>query len=529
MTSVDGLQTDAVTSSSRRMTLLSVSAALGYFVVLQMAAYLTAGGHFEYPLDDPYIHMAMAEQIVAGNYGINNGETVAAASSPVFPLLLLPLAGSPLQLYLPLLWNVVGLFVCAVLWARILWKAGYQGPTGLFLAAVGPFFLNMGGVAFSGMEHSLHVAASLSIVLGLLIFADDRRIGFALILGVLLAPAFRVEGLALALLASGAVAISGRWRAGIGLGLLAVLPVAVFAMFLMSLGLDPMPNSIRVKLSAVGPEESGIVAYLANKAQQTWDKETGRALILFVAVGLALLAVPDIRKSRRVIVLLTVTGAGMAHLLFGRFGWFDRYENYIMATMAAGLLAVSARPGVDKRNLMPVFAFLPAVISGTYYLQHAVIYYPSAPRDIRVQQGEVARLAKELLDEPVAVNDVGHVAWQNSNYVLDLAGLGNDEAAAYMFEKNQPDGWMDALTAKHGTVLAMVYDSWYEPEAMGEDWRQIGVLITEGPAYFLGDNGVAFYLTEGDADPAPYLDAIREWKKDIPEGAYFRFEKEFAE
>ena len=68
------------TPRGRPLALVGALAALAGFAALQLAAFLIAGV-FEYPLDDVYIHLAMAEGIVAGGYGVNPGEPASAASS----------------------------------------------------------------------------------------------------------------------------------------------------------------------------------------------------------------------------------------------------------------------------------------------------------------------------------------------------------------------------------------------------------------------------------------------------------------
>jgi hypothetical protein len=44
------------------------------------------GGTFVYALDDPYIHLAMAEQLVQGHYGINASEPSSPSSSMIWPV-----------------------------------------------------------------------------------------------------------------------------------------------------------------------------------------------------------------------------------------------------------------------------------------------------------------------------------------------------------------------------------------------------------------------------------------------------------
>ena len=61
-----------------RVAQVSAASALLAFVALMAVAMARAGWVFEYPLDDVYIHMAMAEQIAAGGYGVNAGELASA-------------------------------------------------------------------------------------------------------------------------------------------------------------------------------------------------------------------------------------------------------------------------------------------------------------------------------------------------------------------------------------------------------------------------------------------------------------------
>src|SRR5262245_18537055 len=65
-------------------TLLTVfGAELGAILVLNE-------GHLVYNLDDPYIHLALAENIARGQYGVNLEEVSAPSSSILWPLLLVP-------------------------------------------------------------------------------------------------------------------------------------------------------------------------------------------------------------------------------------------------------------------------------------------------------------------------------------------------------------------------------------------------------------------------------------------------------
>jgi hypothetical protein len=89
-----------------RVAFLLVLAATGAILLgLVLAILKLNNGTFIYSMDDPYIALALSDQISHGNYGINAGQHAAPASSILFPFLLAAAAGTSLHPYLPLLIN----------------------------------------------------------------------------------------------------------------------------------------------------------------------------------------------------------------------------------------------------------------------------------------------------------------------------------------------------------------------------------------------------------------------------------------
>ncbi len=505
-----------MTPSAARLTLVAVLPALGYFLALQWAAFVTAGGVFEYPLDDPYIHLAMAEQIARGGYGVNAGQSASASSSALFPLLLLPFAGQDVQRFLPLAWNVAGLAVSALLWARIVALSGLPGTLALLAAIAGPLALNFAGLAFTGMEHSLHLAASLAIVLGLVRFADTGRITAPLIAGIALAPLLRFEGAALALLAALWVTWRGPHRAGAALILLALAPPAAFCAFLLALGLDPLPGSVAVKLamSETG-RDPGLAAYIGEKLANVAARPREKLLVGFLAVALVLLAWPGAARTTRAPVLGIAALAGLAHLLLGRFGWMNRYEIYILGALAGAMLAHAGR--LPVRLAAPV-ALVPVLAAGLFYLPETSLHYRLGPRGVHLQQTQMARFAQDYLKDTVAVNDLGRVAWRNPSPVVDLWGLGSAEARRLRLIAPVP-GWAGGLAARSGARLVMVYAPLFET-AKGPGWTALGDLVIEGSRGYLSEPRVTFYATDPAAAPEIRV-LLADWAADLPRGARF--------
>lgn len=515
----------ATVMSDGRLSLpvLTIFSALVSFTVLQIVAMSLYSGGFQYPLDDTYIHLAIAEEIARGGYGVNAGEYASAGSSPLFPILLVPFTGTDLHRWLPLFWNIVGLVTTAWAFGTLLREGGYgDGPLrvfGVVLASIVPIALNMHSVAFVGMEHALHGAASLLILLGLWRYVEHGKLDWALYAGVFLAPAFRLEGLALALGAAGVVFVTGRRGAGLVLGFLALLPAVLFSGYLMSVGLDPLPNSVEAKMTAMwGPDASRLVRMLGTFLINV--TVPAGMLIVGLLVLLAIGAVHAFRAGlRRHVLLAALVGvAAVAHLFFGQIGWLDRYENYLVLVLVATILLLVAKIGPSQSWL---FGLVTLAACCAIYLPSLVERTIWNPRAIQLQQGETSRFVKDFTDGRVAVNDLGLMAWQNEAYVLDLWGLASHEARKLRLSRPE-NGWAGPLVEARNIQLVVIYDKWLG-RAVAPEWQRLGTLALVPEKGFLGDFNVSFYATRPQ-DASRYLTSLEAWAAGLPEGAVFTFE-----
>lgn len=493
--------------------------AVATLAALQGVAGALAGGAFDYPLDDVYIHLAMAEGIAAGGYGINSGEPASASSSILYPVLLVPFAGTAAQGFLPLIWNTLAVTLAGGLWGLALARSGLGSRARLGLALLGPVAFNIAGVGFTGMENSLHAVAAMATVIGLWSFLRTERIGALLIAGTLAAPLLRLEGLALSGLVCATLALRGRVRAATLLGVAMAAPVLGFMAFLTHLGLEPLPASIIAKRAMVGAGTSGIDRLIETLLTNL------RTLpgVMLAALSATCLALPLLgcRRDGRGWLLAVLGLAGLAHLLAGQIGWMHRYEHYILMAQITGLMLITTGAGVWLAAWVTgLFTALSLVAALAFWVPIARLYIWN-PRGIHLQQAQMARFAKDWVKAPVAVNDIGWVAWQNPNYVLDLWGLGSFEALNARLGATRP-GWADPLVRAHGVDLAMIYERWLRA-AIGPDWVRIGRLGMDNPHGALGDLTVSFYATRPEAAPA--LQAkLADFAKTLPDGALIRLD-----
>ncbi len=195
--------------------LIPVSVVTGAIFTIVCAAVLIANhGHFAFSFDDPYIHLAMAEEITRGHYGINWSDSAAAASSILYPFLLAPLIALGLGQYAALVLNLAGLGAIAYV------VSGLLHDTRLPLAemprlplAIGAAVLSSGVIvlALSGLEHSLQVADALACLWGLMRFLRTHRASGWWLAALIAAPLIRYEGMAILLAGVIVLVVNRAW------------------------------------------------------------------------------------------------------------------------------------------------------------------------------------------------------------------------------------------------------------------------------------------------------------------------------
>jgi hypothetical protein len=497
-------------------TVVSIVSILG---ITTLAVLYFCHGHFFYTLDDPYISLSLASNISHGHYGLNASEAASPSSSILYPFVLALFSWLPYSALTPLFVNSFAAAATAAVFVAIFRHSeiGINQKTWPYAASLIVLLcvsINITGVVFTGLEHSLHILTCVAIIFGLAKVLEGEAPPPWLICAIVLAPLWRFEGLALAALAIGALAFARRFRSAATALVLIVALMGLYMGEMKAIGLPILPSSVLVKSTitqGVTGNAAGVVTFLHSKYLKLLAYRQSISVIVLIA--LAALH-PVIRMSRtsarnkpyqmtlerEIVFALVVTGALIGHVLFGEWGWFHRYEIYAVATGATGAIILwrieiaSAVEGLQIRWLIAGAAFLVAL--NPYYLVGDV-RIPLASRGILEQQYQMRRFAIDFYGKPVAVNDLGLVSYGNPNYVLDLWGLGSEQARIARLII-QDKNYMDTLTRQHDVGVAMVYSNWFGDD-IPKGWQRLAVLTGQHKVVTAGDRAVDFYATSPEA------------------------------
>jgi hypothetical protein len=371
------------------------------------------------------------------------------------------------------------------------------------------FAFNLMGVIFTGMEHSLHVLLAIVAVTKAIDGKHDRWALIALVLS----PLVRFEGALVLGLGVGAALYDRRFAfAAVALA----VPVAVFglyAMWLGGMGLPVLPSSVLSKseLSSGG----GVGSLLANLIG---NLQAPSALIAGVLAA-AMVAGAVMRRGRDRVLALGMLAVIVLAFMAGKLMGYARYEVYVLCAgflAAIHLFAGEMRRGLStgpRAAIAGGLVVLACMRLGPYVLTTA----PTAARNVHNQQYQMHRFVTECWKKSVAINDLGWVSFGNDLYVLDLYGLGNEEARIER-AKAEP-GWMERLVAKHGVEAAMIYPDWF-PE-LPPTWVRVGDLIDSGDIITPYSGTVAVYATT-PAAVAPLRACLQTLGGSLPAGVSVR-------
>ncbi|MDW8405858.1 hypothetical protein [Chloroflexus sp.] len=490
-------------------------------VIIFGAILIQNNSFFTYTLDDPYIHLALAENITRGHYGVNENEFSSPSSSIVWPFLLAIFGANP---FAPLVINIIVTGCFALLLPRTIQVALNLSNTKtdhviiLFLSLLIIFTTNIIGLAFTGMEHSLQVLCTLLIAYGLIIYARYHRLPAWMPIALVMAPLVRYENLAISLLVALFLVIQGkRWH---GLAVIALIGILVggFSLFLMSLGLAPLPASIIVK-STTQLSQSEVNSILLNIVVSVFTRPglLVLSLLLLIVTGVFLSIIDSAKKPVAFVAILAI----LAHMMFGKYGAYSRYEIYLLIftiVMIIYLFDATIMRLFQRHKIVNVALVLTlwtTTIFGSWYIK-TVFSTPLAAANIYQQQYQMHRFVTEYYRQPVAVNDIGYVSYHNNHYVLDLWGLSSYETLLRYYK--QPD-WLATIVRDYDIKLVMVYEDEFN---IPKQWFKVGELRLGVPQISAAGSRVSFYATEREAIDGIYV-ALQRFVPTLPRDATFTF------
>ena len=433
-----------------------------------------------FPLDDSWIHLHFARNLAeGGGFSFNPGTPVAGSTAPLWTLLLAAgalAAGSSLAMAKAL---GVGVTAAAALVTRRAALAWGVRPEVALVAAIALLWTGaLAWGALSGMEVSL---AALLTAGALLAHARDHTLGTAACaaLAVLARPeAFLV----LVFLVVARPLTVRRLTMFVVVTIVFLAPAVLFS--LATVG-APYPGTAAAKV------EGGLVGWLGGinePATLTWVRRplafcrewivwlasTHWLLPVALCPALVLVWLRAGRALGLVAVALLAHPLGMALLAPYRGPAFQegRYSIHLLPlAMLTLAVAVGTRPPPEGRGRVR------ALVAAVWLAIAAITLFPAATRygwavqNINAMQVHLGRWVDAHLPKtaPIAVNDIGAIAYFSRREVIDLMGLVTPEIIPY---RRQGEGGVIRYVTQVCPPYLIIFPAWFPQLASRTDTLQ---------------------------------------------------------
>lgn len=476
---------------------------LTILITIELISILILNGKLVYTLDDAYIHLALAENILSGHYGVNLNEFSAPSSSIIWPFLITPISKIEYSLFFVNFIAAIFTVICYFKIINISFK-NYSIENKNSLLSIILILLiiltNLTGLVYTGMEHSLQVLLVAIIGYGIIYEIEQGSVKNWFLLAIIFAPLVRFENLSVSTAAIGYLLINKKFKQVLYTTVSLSISLIGFSLFLVYLGLDPFPTSVVAKSSVVatGGKFYSIALNIFNNLKSI----QGIALIIVVIALLVYLKSSDDFK-RSAFAFITIIAISM-HFIAGRYGWYNRYEIYILCFSFLSFFylygsIIAFWLNNRSKNFNSV-KFVIGLVIFTSFFGYSYLFglftIPIASNNIYQQQYQMHRFVQQYYKKPIAVNDLGFVSYKNTDYVLDLYGLASKDVLNYRSKKDQNENWMVVLSEKYNVEFAMIYSDWFAN--IPEHWIKIGELRLSRKKITPAKNSVDFYVMNGD-------------------------------
>jgi hypothetical protein len=472
-------------------------------------------GIFIYALDDPYIHMAIARSVVeTGVWGVTPDNFSSSSSSLLWPSLLafVFLFTEPVDT-IPLILNLFFACLCIVITYWVAIKNEVPPWISVLITGVVAFIAPFPALILSGMEHILHFGLTILFMYILVEVLQSQEMHWkkVALLGIctLFLVTVRYEGLFLVGIALAFLIIRKLFTPAIITALTAFTPLAGYGFWSNAQGWFFLPNPLLLKGNF--PHNSNLSEIFSNLIEFGMGRFDRMPEITWLLIfGILFLLFYFVVKPQGYQQLAWMMGCflGMLipHTLFAGFGWFFRYEMYLVG------IAVFLQFSIIGIMLVLNWRERPAWLSIIYAgIAVVVVWYNltlfsprfnsiesvvQATTNIYEQQYQMARFLREhYQDIPVAVNDIGAVAYYTEVELIDLWGLAERDVAWHWINGSYNTQVIDSITQRKGVEIALVYDAWFQGEmTLPDSWIRVGQWSIRNNVV-CGDDTVSIYGT----------------------------------
>jgi hypothetical protein len=471
-------------------------------------------GIYIYPYDDTYIHLTIANNLVKGNWGINENEFSSASSSILYTLILSVVRIISNNVLVPFIVNCFAGVI--ILMALHLWLRrhfiNYTGQVVIFLLVI--FFTPLPLLIVSGMEHTLQCLFSFLFIFYFSDWLEANKdagnpLTVKILLFAILASTIRYEGLFLIAIAFVLLLIHKKNLQAFVLGFVSILPLLIFGLVSVSKGNYFLPNSVLVKSESFNYSNPLQIIYGVLFDKLVYARNGMAALAtqrLAMLLPMLYFLFKRYLRASYLFIFIFLFGASVLQLSFASTGYLYRYEAYLFFCFMIIMPVMFYNHGKQVLYVLDSFLSKLAALALAFFLFFPIVLRSMTAWDktsqacinIYEQQYQMAMFTKKYYNKStIALNDIGAVSYFTNSKLLDLWGLANIEVTKSKKHHYWTPGFLDSLCRSNEIEMAIIYDSWFS-DSLTRGWFKAATWQIQNNV-ICGDSIVSFYSLDSSS------------------------------
>lgn len=490
--------------------------------------YLLAGLNFAFPMDDPYIHLAMGKNLALhGNWGPMADVFNSSSSSLLYTLIislffLLGIGGISTLFII----NIVSSIGCLFAFEKAIRAMNFSADKYIVLAFAFVLIVPLYHIAFLSMEHTLHIwLILLAITRAAKYFANEKnntKLVISLSIVTSLATMARYETLFFAFVVGLLLLYRKQFKNAFLFGIITLLPIAIFGYISVMNGESFLPNSVLIKGIRNGDTDWVYYAkYLVRWAKNMIEFPDYGAYLLLV-ISAVIWKLKDKKFDFAYWFSFIALFVFILHGSFAKIGWLARYEAYLIA-----LALVSFTCLYNNLSKIRNTKYVPFIIIAIFFALRTfpnTFDYRYGMQNIYNQQYQMSQFIKEYYnDSEIVLNDIGTTSYYTDAKYIDVWGLANYDIVDYKLKNGFIDQDLVArLAYDRNSKIAIIYNE-NGFDYVPREWKKVASWTIQNRQV---SNFATVYFYAINESVATLKEQVAQFSRNIPSEISVEYYKE---
>lgn len=475
------------------------------FLILYLSMAVTGGG-IHYALDDAYIHMAIAKNIVNyGVYGVGPEQIAFASSSPVWTALLSFIFLFTQSEAVPMILSIFFSYLIVLATYLIAREMDCTKNQSALASIFVILFMPMTPIVFGGMDQIVHIFFFLLLILFFIKSEKDNKFNNIFYAVSIIAGGSRIENLFITAPICVYLFYKKEYKKSIIFLICCISIFTIHGVYSYHMGEYPLPTSIVAKGGVIDTYKSyGMFTAINYGFVKTVFKTPIMNMLIILCIVIFLTTK---NKTLSLIILSNI----ILHMSFAETGWFYRYEAYLVCVV---LILCAKYINHNKLLTILIIAFLLYCGSRSAWANFST---PFAVKNTYEQQYQMGRFVKEYYNnDTVLLNDLGGIAYHSDANIIDIAGLASVDFVRAKKAGLKDSEYIDNYAKEKNVSIGIIYDTYIKPYGgVPPRWNKVAEWNITW-TITAGDEFICFYsLNENKTEQL--IQNLHEFEDELPE------------